>query len=139
RKAPQGRRVYSAATSARMRQLLRLVVLDGSGKNGNAEGYRVGGKTGTAEKTSASGYSKKVNVSTFAAAFPMDDPRYVVIAMLDAPKATADTYGYSTAGWTSAPIVKRVIERSGALLGVIPSDTRDIDVSDVRPLVGGVD
>jgi hypothetical protein len=50
---------------------------------------------------------KKVNVSTFAAAFPMDDPRYVVVAMLDAPKATADTFGYTTAGWVSAPIVSK--------------------------------
>ena len=132
---PKGRRVYSEATSLRMRQLLRMVVLEGSGKNGNALGYRVGGKTGTAEKNTSGGYQKKVNVSTFASAFPMDDPRYVVIAMLDAPKATADTYGYTTAGWVSAPIVRKVIARAAPSLGVAPSDTRDIDVSELRPLV----
>lgn len=134
-KAPAGRRVFSEETSRRMRQLLRLNVLHGGGGNGEAPGYRVGGKTGTAEKSGARGYSKKVNVSTFAAAFPMDDPRYVVIAMLDAPKATADTFGYTTAGWVSAPIVSKVIARSGPLLGVIPSATRDVDVAELVPLI----
>ncbi|SMF61672.1 peptidoglycan D,D-transpeptidase FtsI family protein [Allosphingosinicella indica] len=132
---PKGRRVYSESTSARMRGLLRMVVLEGSGKNANAAGYRVGGKTGTAEKTSAGGYQKRTNVSTFASAFPMDDPRYVVIAMLDAPKATPDTHGYTTAGWVSAPIVKKVIDRAAPSLGIAPSDTRDVDVSELRPLV----
>lgn len=134
-KAPQGRRVFTEQTSATMRKLLRLVVLYGSGKNGEAAGYRVGGKTGTAEKSGSGGYSKKVNVSTFAAAFPMDDPRYVVVAMLDAPKATADTFGYTTAGWTAAPIVSKVIARTGLLLGVMPDERRDVDVSEILPLI----
>lgn len=134
---PEGRRVYSAETSYKLRQMLRLVALHGSGKRGDAAGFRVGGKTGTAEKiTTGGGYSRKVNVSTFAAAFPMDDPRYVVIVMLDAPKATADTFGYTTAGWTAAPVVNRVISRSGSLLGVIPDARRDIDVSALLPLIG---
>jgi cell division protein FtsI (penicillin-binding protein 3) len=131
-----GRRVYSEETSRRMRQLLRLIVLDGTGKRGEAPGYRVGGKTGTAEKSTAGGYSKKVNVSTFAAAFPMDNPRYVVIAMLDAPKATADTFGFTSAAWTAAPVVSRLITRVGPLLGVYPDARRDIDVSDLLPLIG---
>jgi cell division protein FtsI (penicillin-binding protein 3) len=136
-KAPSGRRVYSEETSSTMRKLLRVNVLHGGGKRGEAPGYRVGGKTGTAEKTSAGGgYSKKVNVSTFAAAFPMDDPRYVVVAMLDAPKATADTFGYTTAGWVSAPVVSKVISRTGPLLGVLPDDRRDLDMSDMMALVG---
>lgn len=133
---PEGRRVYSPQTSFRIRQMLRLVALHGSGKNGNAPGFRVGGKTGTAEKLSGSGgYSRKVNVSTFAAAFPMDDPRYVVIVMLDAPKATPDTFGFTTAGWTAAPVVHRIVSRTGPLLGVIPDETRDIDVSELLPLI----
>lgn len=133
---PQGRRVFQEETSRRVRQLLRLNVLHGGGGKGEAPGYRVGGKTGTAEKTGGGGYSKKVNVSTFAAAFPMDEPRYVVIAMLDAPKATADTFGYTTAGWVSAPIVSKVIARTGSLLGVIPDDNRDMELSELLPLVG---
>lgn len=133
--APAGRRVISEATSARMRQLLRLVVTQGTGRKGDAPGYRVGGKTGTAEIAGAGGYSKKSNVSTFAAAFPMDAPRYVVVAMLDAPIANAESAGQTTAAWTVAPVVSRVISRTGAMLGVLPSTTRDVDVSELLPLL----
>ena len=133
--APQGRRVYSEETSRRMRQLLRLIVVAGTGKRGEAPGYRVGGKTGTAEKSTGGGYSKSVNVSTFAAAFPMDNPRYVVVAMLDAPEGTADTYGFTGAAWTAAPVVSRVISRVGPLLGVYPDAGRDVDLSELLPLV----
>jgi cell division protein FtsI (penicillin-binding protein 3) len=134
-KAPEGRRVISEATSARMRQLLRLIVTEGTGRKGEAPGYRVGGKTGTAEKPGEGGYSKSVNVSTFAAAFPMDAPRYVVIAMLDAPKGNAESFGLTTAAWTAAPVVSRVVMRTGALLGVRPDMSRDIDLSDITPLI----
>ncbi|PWG03171.1 peptidoglycan D,D-transpeptidase FtsI family protein [Sphingosinicella humi] len=136
-KAPAGRRVYSEETSRTMRGLLRMIVLKGTGRKGEAPGYRVGAKTGTAEKvTAGGGYNRRVNVSTFAAAFPMDDPRYVVIVMMDAPKGTADTFGFTTAAWTAAPVVSKVITRSGPLLGVIPSDRRDVDVSRFMALVG---
>ena len=133
--APKGRRVISESTSYRMRQLLRLVVLDGTGRKGEAPGYRVGGKTGTAEAASAGGYDRHRNVSTFAAAFPMDAPRYVVIAMLDSPRGTADTYGFTSAAWTAAPVVSRVISRTGAMLGVIPDDRRDIDVHELTGML----
>jgi cell division protein FtsI (penicillin-binding protein 3) len=120
-----------------MRKLLRMIVLEGTGRKGEAPGFRVGGKTGTAEKVSSTGgYSKKVNVSTFAAAFPMDNPRYVVIAMLDAPKGTADTFGFTTAAWNAAPVVSRVISRTGPLLGVLPDDRREMDLSAMMALVG---
>ena len=68
----------SAATSARMRQLLRMIVMDGTGRNADAPGYRIGGKTGTAEKPIAGGYARRSLVTTFAAAFPMDNPKYVI-------------------------------------------------------------
>ncbi|MFZ5749172.1 MAG: peptidoglycan D,D-transpeptidase FtsI family protein [Pseudomonadota bacterium] len=130
-----GERVISEATSARVRQLMRLVVLDGTGKHADAPGYRVGGKTGTAEKPGKSGYSANKNVSTFAAAFPMDAPRYVVIAMLDSPIGNAESAGQRTAGWTAAPIVSRVIMRTGPMLGVRPDSGRDIDVRELLPLI----
>ncbi|MHA6722310.1 peptidoglycan D,D-transpeptidase FtsI family protein [Sphingomonas sp. RS2018] len=133
--AAAGRRVISEATSARMRQLLRLIVTDGTGKKAEAPGFRVGGKTGTAEKPGAGGYNKRVNVSTFAAAFPMDNPRYVVIAMLDSPKGNAESFGLTTAAWTAAPVVSRVIMRAGPLLGVRPDLHRDVDLSDITPLI----
>lgn len=133
--APQGRRVIRPETSFRMRQLLRLVVLDGTGKKGEAPGYRVGGKTGTAEVAQGGGYAKNANVSTFAAAFPMDAPRYVVIAMMDTPKRVAANSFQTTAAYTAAPVVSRVIARTGALLGVVPDDRRDIDVRDLTGLL----
>ena len=133
--ANAGRRVISQATSDRMRQLLRLVVLQGTGRKGDAIGYRVGGKTGTAEVASGGSYSKKSNVSTFAAAFPMDAPRYVVVAMIDSPQRTAESAYQATAAWTVAPVVSRVILRTGTMLGVAPDATRDVDVSELLPLL----
>ena len=114
-----------------------MIVVDGTGKNADAAGYRVGGKTGSAEKTLKSGgYNKTSLVATFAAAFPMDHPRYVVIVMLDEPQGTAATSGQRTAAWNAAPIVGRVVPRIGPLLGIMPDDSRDIDISDLSPLVG---
>ncbi|MGQ0559431.1 MAG: peptidoglycan D,D-transpeptidase FtsI family protein [Sphingosinicella sp.] len=134
---PQGRRVYSPTTSHHMRQLLRMIVTHGTGRNANVAGYRVGGKTGTAEKvSSAGGYSRSVNVSTFVAAFPMDEPRYVVLVMIDAPRGNAGSHGLTTAAWTAAPVVANVIARAGPMLGVIPDEHRDIDTSELLPLVG---
>jgi cell division protein FtsI (penicillin-binding protein 3) len=130
-----GRRVFTAATSARMRQLLRMIVVDGTGKKADALGYRVGGKTGSAEKPSAGGYARNLVVSTFAAAFPMDNPRYIIVAMLDEPQGTAESGFQRTAGWTSAPIVRRTVERIGPQLGIIPNAHRDVDVSELMPLL----
>lgn len=137
--APRGRRVFKASTSARMRQLLRMIAAYGTGRNANAPGYRVGGKTGSAEKPGAGGYQRSALISTFAAAFPMDRPRYVVVAMLDEPKGTTASSFQRTAAWNAAPIVGNLIPRIGPLLGVRPDDARDVDISDLRPLIGGVD
>ncbi len=131
----QSKRVFTAATSARMRQLLRMIVVDGTGKKADAIGYRVGGKTGTAEKAGGGGYSKSLTVSTFAAAFPMDNPRYIIVATLDEPQATAASGFQRTAGWVSAPIVNKTITRIGPLLGIIPDLKRDVDVSELMPLL----
>ncbi len=138
-KAPQGRRVFKASTSARMRQLLRLIVSIGTGRKADAAGYRVGGKTGTAEIADEFGYHKDRVVSTFAAAFPMDAPRYVVVTTMVEPKATMATSGQRTAGYTAAPIVGKLIPRIGPLLGVMPDDGRDIDLTDLAPLVASGD
>src|SRR3546814_12915613 len=110
-----------------MRSLMRLVVLDGTGRKADAPGYRVGGKTGTAEKARAGGYARNALVTTFAGAFPMDNPRYVVVAMLDEPKGTKDTYGFATAGWNTAPVVSKVVSRIGPILGVVPTERKDAD------------
>ena len=130
-----GQRVMQESTSARMRQLLRLIVLEGTGRKAEAPGYRVGGKTGTAEVAQGGGYAKNANVSTFAAAFPMDAPRYVVIVMMDSPKRVEANQFQTTAAYTAAPVVSRVIARTGAIMGVIPDAQREVDLADIRPLI----
>ena len=133
--AAKGRRIISPHTSMIMRKLLRLIVTDGTGKNANVAGFRVGGKTGTAERPVIGGYSKTINVSTFAAVFPMDKPRYVVIAMLDSPKGSAASSGQTTAAFTAGPVVAKVIARTGPMLGIYPDANREIDLSDMLPLL----
>ena len=132
---PQGRRVFKASTSSRMRQLMRAISIYGTGRNGDAPGYRVGGKTGSAEKPGVGGYRRSALVSTFAAAFPMDRPRYVVIAMLDEPRGTIASSFQRTAAWNAAPIVGRLVPRIGPLIGVRPDDSRDINISSITPLI----
>ena len=136
-KAPRGRRVFKESTSSRMRQLLRMISIYGTGKNADAKGYRVGGKTGSAEKPGKRGYRETSLVSTFAAAFPMDNPRYVIVAMLDEPKGTYASSYQRTAAWNAAPVVGRLVPRIGPLLGVRPDMTRDVDISDLKPLIPG--
>ena len=117
-----GKRVLSRATSDKMRRLMRLVVAEGTGSKAAAAGYLVGGKTGTAEQAGRGGYRKKRLLSSFVAAFPMHQPRYVVLALLDQPRGTRETHGYATGGWVAAPVVGRTIARIGPLLGVTPVD-----------------
>jgi cell division protein FtsI (penicillin-binding protein 3) len=132
---PEGQRVFSEQTSYKMRSLLRLVVTNGTGKKADAPGYRVGGKTGTAEKIVGGRYTGGSVVTTFAGVFPMDAPRYVVVAMLDEPKATAETYGFHTAGWNVAPVVSKVVGRIAPMLGIMPDSRRDANLSEVLPFV----
>ncbi|MCC7260479.1 MAG: penicillin-binding protein 2 [Alphaproteobacteria bacterium] len=118
--APSGKRVVSEQTSEHMRDLLRRVVEKGTGWRANLAGYRVGGKTGTAEKAVAGGYDRKAMMSSFIAAFPMDDPQYLVLVMLDEPKGTEATHGYATGGATAAQVVAKVIEGVAPILEVTP-------------------
>lgn len=134
-KAPKGRRVFKASTSAKMNQMLRMIVTYGTGRKANAPGFRVGGKTGSADKPAGGGYNRTSVVATFAAAFPMDRPRYVVIAMLDEPKGTVASSFQRTAAWNAAPVVGRLVPRIGPILGVAPDSSRDVDLSDLAPLV----
>ncbi|NNM76191.1 penicillin-binding protein 2 [Sphingomonas sp. ID1715] len=132
---PEGDRVFSADTSYKMRSLLRLVVTHGTGKKADAPGFRVGGKTGTAEKIVGGRYSGAAVVTTFAGVFPMEAPRYVIVAMLDDPKATKDTYGFHTAGWNVAPVISGTVSRIGPMLGVMPDPNREANLGEVLPFV----
>ena len=113
-------RVLSQATSEALCAMLRLNVLRGTGKLADADGFAVGGKTGTAEKAVAGGYDADALISSFVAAFPMDAPRYAVLVMLDEPKGNEATAGFATAGWTAAPAAAGIVARIAPLLGVAP-------------------
>jgi len=129
--ARPGHRVFSEATSLQLRKLMRLTVLNGTGRNAEVLGYPVGGKTGTAEKPGRKGYEGKSLLSSFVAAFPIAEPRYVVLAMLDEPQGNKRTQGYATGGWVAAPVVSKVIGRMAPTLGIPPIP---LDAPELRKL-----
>lgn len=114
-----GTRVVKPATSAAMRTLFRLNVEKGSGTRADVPGYLVGGKTGTAEKIENGKYSADKRFNSFLAAFPMDDPRYVVLVVLDEPRAEKAGAG-ATASVNAAPTVAAIVRRAAPMLGVMP-------------------
>ncbi|WP_219821514.1 peptidoglycan D,D-transpeptidase FtsI family protein [Sneathiella aquimaris] len=118
----ESKQVIRKQVSDVVRRLMRLVVEKGTGKKAAATGYLVGGKTGTAEKAVNGRYKRDALITSFVSAFPMNDPRYVVFAMLDEPKGNSSTYGFRSAGWTTAPIVSRVITRIAPILKIKPMD-----------------
>ena len=117
------KRVVKPSTSEKMRYLFRLNVADGTASKADIIGYRVGGKTGTAEKVVNGRYVKNKLLNSFIGAFPMDDPRYAIIVMLDEPQAVPGTYGFATAGWNAVPTAGKVISRIAPILGVAPKFT----------------
>ena len=108
----------SAEIAARLVSMMRAAVTDGTGKRANVPGYRVAGKTGTAEKPIAGGYAEDHNVNSFAAIFPSDRPEYVVLVVLDDPRLGGGPGG--TAALNAAPVAGRLIERIAPLLSVAP-------------------
>ncbi|PSJ64879.1 peptidoglycan D,D-transpeptidase FtsI family protein [Kumtagia ephedrae] len=117
-----GQKVVSDYTVESMRYLYKLNATKGSGGSGaraQVPGYRVGGKTGTAEKVVNGRYAKNVRFNAFVAAFPMDDPQYIVLSVVDEPKPEKPGMA-ATSGLNAAPIVANIIRRSASLLGVKP-------------------
>ncbi len=114
-------RVISEQTSKNIRRLMRLVVDHGTGGKADVAGYRVGGKTGTAEKVQTGGrYNPDAKIASFVSVFPVDSPKYLVLVMIDEPKGDKSTYGFATGGWIAAPVVGRVIARMGPMMGIKP-------------------
>lgn len=116
-------RVFSEKTSIKMRDLLRLVVIGGSGGKADIAGYLVGGKTGTADKIDERGrYLPDRVVSTFVGVFPMNNPKYLILISFDDPRPIKETFGYATAGWTAAPTAGNVIKRMAPILKIAPQE-----------------
>lgn len=112
------RRVISPETSARMRDLLRMVVVQGTASKADVPGYPVGGKTGTAEKPGNRGYDRDRLLTSFVGVFPARNPLYLVLVVLDEPQPSAETQGSAAAGWTAAPAAGKVIARIAPMLNV---------------------
>ncbi len=119
--------MISEKTSEDMRYLYRLNAVKGSGRKANVAGFRVGGKTGTAEKVINGRYSHNNNFNAFGAAFPMEDPAFVLLVFIDDPRPEFPGAGITSAA-NAVPIAGAIIERSALLLGVQPvfDDPEDI-------------
>jgi cell division protein FtsI (penicillin-binding protein 3) len=123
----RGEQVIKPQTSEQMRDLLRYVVTDGTGRKADVPGYDVGGKTGSAQVPGPHGrYIPHALRTSFCAVFPAHNPRYIVFVILDQPHGTRETGGFALAGYTAAPMAGRVIQRIAPLLGVpnIPEPTK---------------
>lgn len=122
-----GERLISEATSATMRRLMRQVVTQGTASMAEVPGYGIGGKTGTANKPNPrGGYYQDRVIATFAGAFPMNDPRYVLVVSLDEPSETSGREVRRTAGWTVVPVTAEITRRIAPLLGLRPQAPAEI-------------
>jgi cell division protein FtsI (penicillin-binding protein 3) len=113
-------RVIKPETSDKMRYLMRLNAEKGTARQADVPGYYVGGKTGTSEKVIGGRYAKDRVLNSFEAVLPADNPRYVVLIMLDEPQSLPETHGFRTSGWNAVPTAAAVIGRVAPLLGIQP-------------------
>ncbi len=111
----KGERIVKPETSKIMRDMLRDVVVNGTGKNADIAGYEVGGKTGTAERAEFGRYSEKKTMASFVGVFPMSKPKYLVFISFDRPN-----YSFNTGGMVAAPVVGNVIKGIAPILGIKP-------------------
>ena len=125
--------VIKPETSMEIRYLMRLNALEGSGTRMNklADGYRVGGKTGTAEKVVGKVYSSNQTLAVFASAFPLDNPRYAMVILVDNPHNENPQSGH-TAGWNAGEVTGRIVQRVAPMLGISP-DFSEMLVSELVP------
>ena len=116
------RQVVSEETSAKVRQCLEYVVAQGTGKNGQVAGYRIGGKTGTADKTETRNTTREIVVS-FMCFAPADDPRYIMLLTMDTPSRTTGTY--PSGGNMVAPTASQIMAEILPYLGIEPDYTAE--------------
>jgi len=112
------KRVLSEHTSEQMRQMLRNVVLYGTGKRAEVAGYEVGGKTGTANKADKGSYALSRVTNSFISTFPTSDPKYALLVIIDEPKGIPETFNLRTAGMNAVPTSGKIISSIAPQLGL---------------------
>ena len=113
-------RVVSQQTSDNMRELFDLNGEHGSGRQALVEGYEVGGKTGTAEKVINGRYVGNKRFNAYLASFPIRDPEYIVLVVVDEPKPVPGSGQGATAASNAAPTAGAIVRRAAPLLGLTP-------------------
>src|SRR5690606_2559515 len=113
-------RVIAQDTSEKMRYLMRLNVEKGTATKANVPGYYIGGKTGTSEKVVGGRYARHRLLTSVTAILPADNPRYIMLIMLDEPKGLPATHGSAPSGWNAVPVGGAVVKRVAPLLGIKP-------------------
>lgn len=113
-------KVVSSGTALVMRELLASVIESGTGRNAAVEGYRVGGKTGTANKLGEDGRYTDVTRASFVGMAPINDPKVVVAVVVDEP-----SHDYRTGGLAAAPIFAEIMEHALHRLGASPDASQD--------------
>lgn len=129
-----GEKIFKETTSKYMRQLMRLVVKEGTGKKAEVNGYYVGGKTGTAEKVIGGKYYKDKRISSFFGIMPATNPKYIIYIIFDEPQGIKETYNFAGGGWTAAPTAGAVLERIAVLYGMNKLDETDSDVQELTDI-----
>lgn len=132
------RSVISEHTSQQLREALESVVAQGTGRNAFVDGFRVGGKTGTAQKVINGQYSKTEHIVSFVGFAPADNPQLVIYVAVDNPK------GLQFGGLIAAPIVKNIMEDALRYMGIKPRKDQiekefvygDTPIREVPDLVG---
>ena len=110
------RKVFEDDTSRRVRQYMEAVVTKGTGKGVQIKGYRIGGKTGTAQKSGLKGYDNRKYFSSFIAFFPVDNPKYIILISINEPKVGGKHHGSEVA----LPSVRNVLEKLIKYMGISP-------------------